>query len=318
MSAHPESSLDATIATTYPEYSLDAAMAKLFSQTSATRAACDIEAKDLAGGQVVVPVTVQGNCSYSVYAGPGLEFVVQFRLKSLMLESETMTLAREIYGSLVPSVSFHGQLGDDHGKEPLFIYVMNRIQGISYLDFALANGSPENSDENFAWRKTFMSDVARYGPPSVFPYPPNLTTKMPLHFLKSKVLIGYSFFALSWKAPQEVDSDYRENLRRTYVEDLQQLLHCLPPRFHQVIQKCLSSMEAILSLPMVLLHRDFSSCNIMVDGTSCHLTGVIDWAEAEICPFGQNLDTLKDITGALHLKNGWRRYEGYEALQDTF
>ena len=79
----------------------------------------------------LVPVTVQGNCSYSVYARPEFEFVVQFRLKSLMLKSEIMTLAREIYGFLAPK---HEQLGED-GKEPLFIYVMNRIPGISYLDF---------------------------------------------------------------------------------------------------------------------------------------------------------------------------------------
>ena len=144
----------------YPEYSLDVAIAEFFSQTSASREACDNKAKDLVGGKVV-PVTVQGNCSYSVYAGPEFEFVVQFRLKSLMLKSEIVALAREIYGSLAPNASFHGQLGED-GKEPLFVYVMNRIQGISYLDFVLANGFPENSDENFNWRKTLMSDVAQY------------------------------------------------------------------------------------------------------------------------------------------------------------
>ncbi|KAI1087877.1 hypothetical protein F5B19DRAFT_486372 [Rostrohypoxylon terebratum] len=250
---------------TYPEYSLDAAIAKFFSQTSTTREACDIKAQNLVGE--VLPAAVQGNCSYSVYA-------------------EIVALEREICGSLAPATSFHGQLGDD-GKESLFIYVMNRIQGISYLDSILANCFPENSDKNFFWRKTLISDVAR-------------------------------FFSLSWKAPQEVDSDYRQNLRRTYTKNLQLLLHCLPHRFHEIIQKCLKSMEAILSLPMVLVHRNFSTCNIMVDGTSCHLTGVIDWAEAEICPFGQNLHSLQALTGALHLKNGWMRYEGYEALQDTF
>ena len=77
-------------------------------------------------------------------------------------------------------------------------------------------------------------------------------------------------------------------------------------------------MEAILSLPIVLLHRDFGTCNIMVDETSCHLTGVIDWAESEICPFGQNLHSIQGFTGALHLKNGWRRYKDYETLQDIF
>jgi hypothetical protein len=82
----------------YSVYSLDTAVAEFFSQTSATREACDNKTKDLVGGEVV-PVTVQGNCSYSVYAGPELEFVVQFRLKSSMLGSEISALAREIYGS---------------------------------------------------------------------------------------------------------------------------------------------------------------------------------------------------------------------------
>ncbi|KAL2838261.1 hypothetical protein BJY01DRAFT_220169 [Aspergillus pseudoustus] len=35
---------------------------------------------------------------------------------------------------------------------------------------------------------------------------------------------------------------------------------------------------------MVLLHRDFGVCNIMVDETTCNLVGVIDWAEAEDRP----------------------------------
>ncbi|PMD17034.1 hypothetical protein NA56DRAFT_681373 [Hyaloscypha hepaticicola] len=195
----------------YSEYSLNIAIAEFFSQT------------------------------YSIYAGPEFEFVIQFRLKSLILESETVT----------------------HGKEPLFVYIMNRIQGISYLDFVLTDCFSENSDKNFIWRKTLMSDVAR-------------------------------FFTLSWEAPQEVNSDYRENLRRTYTKDLQLLLHCLPQRFHQIIRKCLDSMDAFLSLPMALLHRDFAICDIM------------------------NLHSLQALTGALHLKNGWRRFEGYEALPDTF
>lgn len=145
----------------YTEYSLDNAIAELFSQTSATREACDTKAKDLVGGEVV-PVAVQGNCSYSVYAGPELEFVVQFRLKSLILKSDVADLVREVYGLLAPNAAFHGQLGDGGNKEPLLVYVMNRIQGISYLDFVLANGFPENSDQNLMWRKTLMSDLARY------------------------------------------------------------------------------------------------------------------------------------------------------------
>ncbi|KAM0424557.1 hypothetical protein ACHAPT_010273 [Fusarium lateritium] len=275
------------MATTYSEYSVDAEIAGFFAKTSATRSACDVRAKELVGG-TVVPVEVQGVCSYSAYAGPALEFVVQFRLKSLELKIETATLARNVYRELAPEVSFEGQMGDEiDGKEPLYVYLMTRVRGITHLDFILAHGFPENSPENFAWRRNLITDVAH-------------------------------FFALSWKAPQRVDDAYRTCLGQTYTRELRLLLSTLPHRFHAIIQTCIDSMDAILSLPMVLLHRDFGTCNIMVDETSCHLVGVIDWAEAEICPFGLNLHSLQALTGKLHLRDGWVRYQDYDILQDVF
>ena len=69
---------------------------------------------------------------------------------------------------------------------------------------------------------------------------------------------------------------------------------------------------------MVLLHKDFGDCNIMVEDESCHLVGVIDWAEAEIGPFGTNLHSLQDLMSKLHLKNGWIRYEDYDDLVACF
>ncbi len=78
-------------------------------------------------------------------------------------------------------------------------------------------------------------------------------------------------------------------------------------------------MSSIFSrLPFILSHADFSSCNIMVQQVSGRLTGVIDWAEATICPFGQNLYTLQDFSGTLHRNNGWRQYKDHETLQETF
>ncbi|KAI5865624.1 hypothetical protein GGS23DRAFT_560059 [Durotheca rogersii] len=276
-----------TMAPTYSEYSVDEEIASFFSKTSATRSACDDRAEELAGGKVV-PVQVQGVCSYSVYAGPDLEYVVQFRLKSLELKAETAALARKVYGSLVPEVSFKGQVGDGtDGKEPLYVYLMSRVRGITHLDFILAYGHPANSPENFEWRKNLMTDLAR-------------------------------FFALSWNTPQPVDPAYRDRLSQTYVKELELLLLTLPDRFQPIIQKCIESMDAILSLPMVLLHRDFGTSNIMVDDTSFRLVGVIDWAEAEICPFGLNLHSLEALTGHLHLRNGWARYEDYDTLQRVF
>lgn len=127
-----------------------------------------------------------------------------------------------------------------------------------------------------------------------------------------------SFLALSWKAPQPVSSEYRRSLGETYNRDLKLLHAALPSRFQPFIQACIDSMDDILSLPMVLLHRDLGSCNIIVDEATCHLVGVIDWAEAEVCPFGLNLHSLQSLTGKLHLRNGWTHYEDYNTLQDVF
>lgn len=69
---------------------------------------------------------------------------------------------------------------------------------------------------------------------------------------------------------------------------------------------------------MVLIHKDFGVCNILVDDATFNLVGVIDWAEAEIGPFGTNLHSLQALAAHLHLKNGWARYYDYDDLQDTF
>lgn len=145
------------------EYSVDEEIRCFFRKTSATRSSCDARAQELVGG-TVTPITVQGVCSYTVYAGPNHEFVVQFRLKCLGLNTELSTLACNIYGSLVPSASFHGQIGADDidGKEPLSVYVMNRVKGVSHLDFILAHNYPENSPEYCMWRENLISDIARY------------------------------------------------------------------------------------------------------------------------------------------------------------
>jgi hypothetical protein len=76
-------------------------------------------------------------------------------------------------------------------------------------------------------------------------------------------------------------------------------------------------MDAVLSLPIVLLHRDLSTANIIVD-ESCHVVGVIDWAEAQILPFGQDLHFLQNLLCALDLQQGWRPYDDFTILQTTF
>lgn len=84
------------------------------------------------------------------------------------------------------------------------------------------------------------------------------------------------FFAIAWKAPQAVDQDYLDRIAKTFEKELQILLVALPGRFHPIIRATLTALPSIYSLPMVLLHKDFGDCNIMVEDETCHLVGVID------------------------------------------
>lgn len=69
---------------------------------------------------------------------------------------------------------------------------------------------------------------------------------------------------------------------------------------------------------MVLLHNDFGSFNMLVDEKSCNLLGVIDWAEAEIAPFGINLYAHDRLISKIHLTHGWSRYDDYHLLDEIF
>lgn len=76
-------------------------------------------------------------------------------------------------------------------------------------------------------------------------------------------------------------------------------------------------MDAVFSLPMGFLHRDVSTGNLMVD-SDCELVGILDWVEAKVCPFGQDLHFLHNLTCVLDLDTGWRPYGDFESLHRTF
>ncbi|KAJ6021967.1 hypothetical protein N7540_007471 [Penicillium herquei] len=225
------------------EYSVDEEILHFFRQTSATQLACNACAQELVGGPVV-PVKIQGSCSYTFYAGPTREFV-------------------------------------------LFVYVMSRVKGISHLDFILAHNLPPDSVEFCMWRQNLIADIAR-------------------------------FLGLSWKHPQPLSSSDREAKFQRYEKDLRQLLVALPSRFQPIIQQSIDALPAIFSLPMVLIHKDFGVHNVMVDEKYNHLVGVIDWAEAEIGPFGTNFHSIQQFMSHYRLRVGWIRHANYEILDRIF
>jgi hypothetical protein len=143
-------------------YDVEVDVAAFFTKTTVTRNACDLRATELVdGGLQLVPT--QGVCSYTVYAGPTLDSVIQFRLKSLALPSKIMELAHHVYGKLVPELIVHGQIGEDdvnNGRQALIVYAMPRMPGKSRLDFILAYGFPEDTPKICGARLTLIKDVA--------------------------------------------------------------------------------------------------------------------------------------------------------------
>ncbi len=56
----------------------------------------------------------------------------------------------------------------------------------------------------------------------------------------------------------------------------------------------------------------------MIQQVSDWLIEIINWAEATICSFEQNLYMLQDFLSTLHQSNDWRQYKDHETLQKMF
>ena len=79
----------------------------------------------------------------------------------------------------------------------------------------------------------------------------------------------------------------------------------LPDRYKTVIGRIHSNLEKlIVQVPWVLTHGDLSNMNMLVDRKSGHLTGIVDWAEATIEPFGIALWGLEGLLGVSN-QHGW-------------
>lgn len=143
-------------------YSLDSQINKFFKKTSTTRQACDDKVTELSGGPGE-PAPMQGECSYTVFAGSSKELVFQFRLKSLFLDLNIIKEARKVYGRLAPETTFHGSLGSDGGKlESLLVYRMNKVPAVSYIEAQVTSPFHVDSPERLQLRSIIMADFARY------------------------------------------------------------------------------------------------------------------------------------------------------------
>ena len=67
----------------------------------------------------------------------------------------------------------------------------------------------------------------------------------------------------------------------------------------------------------MLSHGDLSELNILINPDTGSLTGIVDWAEAEVLPFGLSLWGLENCLGFMDSR-GWHYFDNRRELEDLF
>ncbi|KAF1954134.1 hypothetical protein CC80DRAFT_493979 [Byssothecium circinans] len=235
-----------------------------------TRAECDQWATQ-AVGRPVCASPVQGVTSYTVVPVDRVDgdtgIVIQFRSAEYAFDLEFLQYVQVAYGSrFVPRHRDSGTLGGLHA------YMMDDVGGVAvYLarDQLRAHGGCllSNTLEDFA-----------------------------------------KFFAAAWhNTPSPMATPDRDEKYTSYKADLVQLHQGLPERFHKMLDRLLQALPTLFvdDWPMVPNHTDLLENNIHVDPKTGHITGICDWKDATVSPFGTSLEGLESLLGE-RTTTGWR------------
>ncbi|KAI1302489.1 hypothetical protein F5Y03DRAFT_385482 [Xylaria venustula] len=122
--------------------------------------------------------------------------------------------------------------------------------------------------------------------------------------------LGAEIFAQALSNPQTVTPPTVVNTRQSYEQRYKSLLvYCTDGLSHMFADE----------MPWTLTHGDLCDANLLVDRRNGELTGLVDWAEGSILPFGLALWRLQTLLGFLDdTTNCWVYYECWEHLEDLF
>ncbi|KAH8751707.1 hypothetical protein F5883DRAFT_577979 [Diaporthe sp. PMI_573] len=223
---------------------------------------------EVVNGSRVRASDVQGATSYTVVPVDSVAgSVVQFRSPDYALDVEFLAFVERTYGRrFVPGHRNAGMLGMLHA------YTMDNVHGISaYLarEQLRANGCRLLS--------TTVQDLA-------------------------------SFFASAWhNTPPSMPIPDRGELYASYESQLQQLHGGLPVRFRATLKRLLKQLPELFAedWPLVPNHTDLLENNIHVSPETGSITGICDWKDATVGPFGTSIEGLECLLGERTMK-GWR------------
>ncbi|KAJ5100879.1 hypothetical protein N7456_006931 [Penicillium angulare] len=254
-------------------------IAKFFEKAKPiTQANCH-EAAIHISGEPIVPTPAQGMTSYTVIAGVVARKVIQFCAPSAALDMKVMALARDTYVNFVPFCEQRGILGH------LFIYEMDLVAGVS-LSIAQRNICGINNSKLL---ERTVQDLA-------------------------------TFFAMSWTRSSSVTPRTSTATTRTGLsQQLLTLAKALPERFHAKLNEVHDQLPLIFApdYPQVLNHADLWDMNIHVNPNTGAITGIVDWRDATIGPFGLSFWGLETLLGTLG-SDGWYFHARHLDLRRIF
>ncbi|KAG4436185.1 hypothetical protein IFR05_008345 [Cadophora sp. M221] len=208
----------------------------------------------------------------------GEDTVIQFRPSNYRLDLRVTTAARDVYGIFAPETEYIGTLP----SSGLLVYKMERIRGISF--------------KNLRTSSTFH--------------------RMSIHGRARLCTDFAAFLSKSW-CRRTVEHMPLGRVGRSIRARLQSLCADLPVRFQGKARHVLANLRHIEALPWVLTHGDVVAANIIVDPSSGALTGLVDWTEAELLPFGVCLYGLEELLGEI-TPAGFRYFSDTERLRYLF
>ncbi|KAI0676844.1 hypothetical protein C8Q78DRAFT_1065547 [Trametes maxima] len=226
----------------------------------------------------VLPTSVQGGTSYTVTSEDDT-CVVQFRSGNHSLDIGILKCVEQAYDGFTPYHEFIGVFGKLH------VYKMDNVGGVSmYL------ARQELHRRNPSLLRQTVSDFAR-------------------------------FFASAWhNTPVLTHPPDREKLKQEYLSELEILRQGLPERFRTTLDNLIPQLPGLFtsSWPLVPHHTDLLENNIHVNTETGSLTGICDWKDTVIGPFGMSLGGLETMLGIRTWTEGWEYHANQQELRDLF
>ncbi|EHK41126.1 hypothetical protein TRIATDRAFT_321380 [Trichoderma atroviride IMI 206040] len=271
----------------------------------ATRDACDEYARVRFPDSAAKPAATQGYCSYTLNISD--EYLLQFRPEAFMLDIDTCRQVKSIYGEFAPATTYLGEVegislqrvlcANARPSAMMHVYLHQRIRGVPLSEFRKRKeGCRANDDKMF--KRRLMSGLAKI-------FALGFRGRQPSRGMQGTLPAGSMIKGRVGKSMR-----WRLNLLNGLPEkDL--LAH---------VSEAQAQLDWVEASSWGLTHGDLLPGNMMVDAETGHLTGLIDWAEAEWLPFGMALYGVEEVLGEDRpcSEGGFRYFDDHEELRRVF